>query len=127
MNPGGPKHGIQTPALALIAQGSKRIMVGDKVYIYDPMHYLVSSVDLPVCGQVSVASESEPYLGMRLDLDVEEITSLIQDEKLPPATQADASRGLYVNRLGNSMLDAVLRLLRLSSIRSRTWRFSRPS
>jgi AraC-like DNA-binding protein len=113
MNPGGPKHGIQTPALALIAQGSKRLMVGDEVYIYDPMHYLVSSVDLPVCGQVSVASESEPYLGMRLELDVEEITSLIQDENLPPATQADASRGLYVNRLGNSMLDAVLRLLRL--------------
>jgi AraC-like DNA-binding protein len=113
MNPGGPKHGIQTPALALIAQGSKRLMVGDEVYVYDPMHYLVSSVDLPVCGQVSVASESEPYLGMRLELDVEEITSLIQDEKLPPATQADASRGLYVNRLGNSMLDAVLRLLRL--------------
>ncbi|WP_370467322.1 AraC family transcriptional regulator N-terminal domain-containing protein [Caballeronia sp. BR00000012568055] len=113
MNPGGPKHGIQTPALALIAQGSKRLMVGDEVYNYDPMHYLVSSVDLPVCGQVSVASESEPYLGLRLDLDVDEITSLIQDQNLPPTTHADASRGLYVNRLGNSMLDAVLRLLHL--------------
>jgi AraC-like DNA-binding protein len=113
MNPGGPKHGMQNPALSLIAQGSKRLMVGDEVYIYDPMHYLVSSVDLPVCGQVKVASESEPYLGMRLDLDVEEITSLIQDQNLPPTTQTDASRGLYVNRLGSSMLDAVLRLLRL--------------
>jgi AraC-like DNA-binding protein len=112
-NPGGPKPGMQTPALALIAQGSKRVMVGDDVYVYDPMHYLVSSVDLPVIGQVTAASETEPYLGMRLDLDVEEITSLIQDQNLPPATQADASRGLYVNRLGSSMLDAVLRLLRL--------------
>ncbi|MDR5739543.1 MULTISPECIES: AraC family transcriptional regulator [unclassified Caballeronia] len=112
-NPGGPKPGMQTPALALIAQGSKRVMVGDDVYVYDPMHYLVSSVDLPVIGQVTAASETEPYLGMRLDLDVEEITSLIQDQNLPPATQADASRGLYVNRLGTSMLDAVLRLLRL--------------
>ncbi|WP_250509995.1 AraC family transcriptional regulator [Caballeronia sp. GACF4] len=113
MNPGGPKPGIQTPALALIAQGTKRIMVGDDVYVYDPMHYLVSSVDLPVIGQVTVASETEPYLGMRLDLDVEEITSLIQDQRLPPVTQSDATRGVYVNRLGNSMLDAVLRLLRL--------------
>ncbi len=113
MNPGGPKPGIQTPALALIAQGSKRVIVGDDVYVYDPMHYLVSSVDLPVIGQVTVASDSEPYLGLRLDLDVEEITSLIQDQNLPPATQTDASRGLFVNRLGTSMLDAVLRLLRL--------------
>ncbi|MDR5735447.1 AraC family transcriptional regulator [Caballeronia sp. LZ025] len=112
-NPGGPKPGMQTPALALIAQGSKRVMVGDDVYVYDPMHYLVSSVDLPVIGQVTAASETEPYLGMRLDLDVDEITSLIQDQNLPPATQTEASRGLYVNRLGSSMLDAVLRLLRL--------------
>ncbi|CDY79828.1 Transcriptional regulator, AraC family [Caballeronia glathei] len=113
MNPGGPKPGIQTPVLGLIAQGSKRVMVGDEVYVYDPMHYLVSSVDLPVMGQVTVASATEPYLGLRLDLDVEEITELIRDEKLPPAAHSDASRGLYVNRLGAPMLDAVLRLLRL--------------
>src|ERR1700712_3494167 len=111
--PGGPSHGIQTPALGLIAQGSKRVMVGDDVYVYDPMHYLVSSVDLPVVGQVAVASGEQPYLGLRLDLDVEEITALIRDESLPPATHADATRGLYVNRLGTPMLDAVLRLLRL--------------
>ena len=48
---GGPSHGIQTPALGVIAQGSKRIMVGDELYVYDPMHYLVSSVDLPVMGR----------------------------------------------------------------------------
>jgi len=106
-------HGIQTPALGLIAQGSKHVMVGDETYLYDPMHYLVSSVDLPVVGQIIGASEAEPYLGMRLELDVDEITALIRDENLPPATHADASRGLYVNRLGMPMLDPVLRLLRL--------------
>ena len=110
---GGPSHGIQTPALGVIAQGSKRIMVGDELYVYDPMHYLVSSVDLPVMGQVTDATVDKPYLGLRLDLDVEEITALIRDENLPPSTPADASRGLFVNRLGTSMLDAVLRLLRL--------------
>ncbi len=110
---GGPSHGIQTPALGLIAQGSKRIMVGDELYVYDPMHYLVSSVDLPVMGQVTGATPEKPYLGMRLELDVEEITALIRDENLPPPTHVDASRGLYVNRLGTPMLDPVLRLLRL--------------
>ena len=113
VNPGGPKPGIQTPALGLIAQGSKRVMVGDDVYVYDPFHYLVSSVDLPVIGQVTVANETQPYLGARLDLDVDAITELIRDENLPPAAHADATRGLFVNRLGSSMLEAVLRLLRL--------------
>ncbi|WP_438392623.1 AraC family transcriptional regulator N-terminal domain-containing protein [Caballeronia sp. DA-9] len=110
---GGPSHGIQTPALGLIAQGSKRIMVGDELYVYDPMHYLVTSVDLPVMGQVTGATEDKPYLGLRLDMDVEEISALIRDENLPPPTHTDASRGLYVNRLATPMLDAVLRLLRL--------------
>ena len=113
MCPSAPKPGIQTPALALIAQGSKRVFIGDEEYEYDPLHYMVASVDLPAMGKVTVASATEPYLGVRLDLDVEAIARLIQDENLPPAAHADVSRGVYVNRLSAPMLDAVLRLLRL--------------
>lgn len=109
---GGPKATVHTPALALIAQGSKRVLVGEEQYEYDPLHYLVTSVDLPAVAKVTVASPTEPYLGVRLDLDLEAIAELIQDENLPSA-HADASRGLYVNRLSAPMLDAVLRLLRL--------------
>jgi AraC-like DNA-binding protein len=113
MRPGGPKPAIQMPALSLIAQGSKRLLVGGEEYEYDPLHYMVTSVDLPAVGKVTVASATQPYLGLRLDLDVEAIVELIQDEKLPPVAHAEASRGLFVNRLSTTMLDAVLRLLRL--------------
>jgi AraC-like DNA-binding protein len=112
--PEGPKHGFASPALGLIAQGSKRIIVGDDIYVYDPMHYLVTSVDLPVCGQVCVTSEKEPYLGVRLELALDEIGDLIGDEKLPAkANNAPASRGMYVNRIAMPVLEPVLRLLRL--------------
>jgi AraC-like DNA-binding protein len=113
MHPGGPKHVMQTPALALIAQGSKRLLVGDELYEYDPGHYLVSSVDLPVIAKVTVASASEPYLGLRLNLDVSEISELIGNDELPVTAHPDASRAMFVQRLGPSMLDAVVRLLRL--------------
>lgn len=112
--PDGPKHAFASPALGLIAQGSKRIIVGDDIYVYDPMHYLVTSVDLPVCGHVRLTSEHEPYLGVRLELAVDEIGELIGDEKLPAkASNAPASRGLYVNRIAMPVLEPVLRLLRL--------------
>lgn len=111
--PEGPKHGFASPALGLIAQGSKRIIVGDDIYVYDPMHYLVTSVDLPVCGQVCVKSEDEPYLGVRLELALDEIGDLIGDEKLPAKANAPASRGMYVNRIAMPVLEPVLRLLRL--------------
>jgi AraC-like DNA-binding protein len=113
MRPGGPKPAIQMPALSLIAQGSKRLLVGGEEYEYDPLHYMVTSVDLPAVGKVTVASATQPYLGLRLDLDVEAVVELIQDENLPPVAHAEASRGLFVNRLSTTMLDAVLRLLRL--------------
>nr|WP_231934116.1 AraC family transcriptional regulator [Bordetella bronchialis] len=108
----GPHHALQLPIFGVIAQGSKRLLVGDEVYDYDPLHYLVSSVDLPVSGKVTVGSPTEPYLGLRLDLDVEAIDDLIHEVD-PPSVPAEVPRGLYVNRLGDTLLDGVLRLLRL--------------
>jgi AraC-like DNA-binding protein len=110
---GGTHHALQLPIFGVIAQGSKRLLVGDQVYEYDPLHYLVCSVDLPVKGKVAVGSPNEPYLGLRLDLDVEEIDTLIRDVDPAVTPQAEPTRGLYVNRLSDTLLDGVLRLLRL--------------
>lgn len=112
-HPGGPKHHVYEPSLSLIAQGAKRIIVGDDIHLYDPMHYLVSSVDLPVMGQARVAADGAPYLGLRFTLDVQEIGALIGDERLPPLADAGPARGMYVNRIAAPVLEPVLRLLRL--------------
>ncbi|MFC4275479.1 AraC family transcriptional regulator [Achromobacter aloeverae] len=109
----GPMHSIQNPILSVIAQGGKRLLVGEDVFEYDPFRYMVSSVDLPVVAEVRPASDAEPYLSLRLDLDVEEIGALIRDDHLPPPGPAEAPRGVHVHPLGGSMLDAVLRLARL--------------
>ncbi|ARP85752.1 AraC family transcriptional regulator [Bordetella genomosp. 9] len=109
----GPHHAVQLPVFAVIAQGSKQLLVGNEVYRYDPLHYMVSSVELPVAGKVAVGSASEPYLGLRLDLDVDEIHALISDIDVPGPLQAEPTRGLYVNPLNDTLLDGVLRLLRL--------------
>jgi len=37
-------------------------MLGDSVYRYDPAHYLLATVGLPVVGQVLEASAERPYL-----------------------------------------------------------------
>lgn len=112
-NPGGPKHGLQVPALGIIAQGSKQILVGDEQIDYDPLHYLVASVDLPTCGRVRVASPTQPYLGLRFELAADRIGELLRDGRVEVPPSADAARGLYVTRLDPLLLDAVLRLLRL--------------
>jgi AraC-like DNA-binding protein len=110
---GGCVHGVHEPALGIIVQGSKRVMLADEVYIYDRSSFLVASVDLPVSAQVEDASPAKPYLGFRLDLDVREIASLVAQAELPAPGEQAPSRGLFVGALREPMMQAVLRLLRL--------------
>jgi AraC-like DNA-binding protein len=111
--PCAPRHGFQQPALGVIAQCTKRILIGDETYLYDPSSYLVTSVDLPVVSEMVGMSAEHPYLSIRFDLDVEKIGALMHDAALPRTPPQEASRGLFVSRLGLPLLDAVLRLVRL--------------
>jgi hypothetical protein len=48
-------HGVSYPALCVIAQGGKEILLGDNRYRYDPAHYLITrpsptSFSLPPCA-----------------------------------------------------------------------------
>ena len=48
-------HGVSDPALCVIAQGSKEIMLGDHRYHYDPAHYLIATAELPVASRITEA------------------------------------------------------------------------
>src|ERR1700733_4889740 len=47
-----PLHGVTKPSFCVIAQGSKEVLLGDSRYRYDPAHYLLATVELPVVGRV---------------------------------------------------------------------------
>lgn len=64
--PTEPLHALHEPALCIIVQGRKQVMLGSRVYHYDRSQYLVVSVDLPVIGQVIEATPEVPYLCVRL-------------------------------------------------------------
>jgi AraC-like DNA-binding protein len=111
--PGEMSCGVTEPAMGIIAQGAKRVMLQNEIYIYDRAQFLVASVDLPVTGQIIQASPSKPYLSFRLVLDTKEIASLLLQADFPEPAERPPSRGLFLTRANPSMLDAVLRLLRL--------------
>lgn len=111
--PSVPTHSLHKPALCIIAQGQKRAMLADEVYIYNSASYLVVSVDLPVSGQVTQASPELPYLCMRLDLDPKEIGELIMATERRAKKNDSPARGMFVSKATTSLLDAVLRLMQL--------------
>ena len=96
-----------------MAQGQKVVSLEDERYVYDPLHYLVASVTLPVTGQVTLASPEQPYLSLRLDIDPTQLSSLIADAGPMGVPSQPSSRGVFIERLDTQMLDALLRLIRL--------------
>jgi AraC-like DNA-binding protein len=109
-----PAHGITQPAVCLMAQGSKRILLNDEVYIYDTSQYLIVSQNLPVCAHNIEATVESPVLGLRLDFEPKDIASaLLQMPALERPPSDKTQRGLFTGALYPSLLDAVLRLVRL--------------
>ena len=112
-SPSEPVHAVYEPALCLVAQGAKEVLLADEVYRYDQANYLLVAVDLPIIGQVIEARPEVPYLGLRLNLDPREINALIIEAGIPAPANPDSGRGLTVSRIEPQLLDAVVRMVRL--------------
>ncbi|MFG1909791.1 AraC family transcriptional regulator N-terminal domain-containing protein [Kribbella sp. NPDC048928] len=108
--PTPPTAGLASPTFALVAQGRKRLALGDQVFEYGAGDYLVVSVDLPVTGHFVEASKEAPCLGVGLELRPEPIAALLLDAAEKPGAPV---RGLVVSRASADLVDAVIRLLRL--------------
>jgi AraC-like DNA-binding protein len=104
---------VYQPCLAFVVQGRKRAILNDEIFHYDALNYLVVSLTLPAMGQVIEASEERPYMALRLNLDLEDVARLLLelDERGPPPGAPD--RGLFVARMDEGLLDAVLRMIKL--------------
>lgn len=69
-------HTVHEPALCIVVQGAKRVILADHVVQYDPAHHLLVSFDLPIIGQVIEANPSRPYLCLRLDVATDRLAEL---------------------------------------------------
>jgi AraC-like DNA-binding protein len=109
-----PSVSTSGTVFALIAQGTKRLALGDRVHEYRAGQYLVASVDLPVTGQFLQASPTEPALGFGLTLRPSVIASLLLSSGAGvPLRAAPTPPGIAVSDASGELVDAVVRLLRL--------------
>ena len=110
---GEPIHGVHEPAMCLVVQGAKQVLLNRELYTYDASHHLVVSVDLPISGQVTQATPDEPYLCFRLDLRPTQIAALVLDCGITRPAARGSGRALVVGNTSAPLLDAVSRLVRL--------------
>jgi AraC-like DNA-binding protein len=101
------------PSFCVIAQGSKDIVLGDERFRYDSAHYLISTIELPLVGEVVEATPQRPYLSFRLVLDPSVVTSVMVETGQVQSRGEASVKAVDVSPLDARMLDATLRLVRL--------------
>ena len=105
---------VYQPAFCLVAQGRKRTLLGEEVFRYDPGHYLLFTVDLPLIFQIEKATPDEPYLGLRLDLDPSLVASVLLEADIRIKKGDASAKAMDVHSIDANLLDAVVRLVRLA-------------
>jgi AraC-like DNA-binding protein len=106
-------HSLFRPAFCVIAQGSKQVLLGEEVFRYDPGHYLISTVDLPIVSHVVEASKERPYFSFRLNLDASLVASVVMESGVETRKGNASAMAMDVSSIDANMLDAVVRLARL--------------
>jgi AraC-like DNA-binding protein len=112
-HPTEPAFVLQEPAVYVVVQGRKQLMLGDETYVYDRSQYLAVSMELPVVGNVFEATPEAPYLCMTLRVDPRELASLIVETGRPVPPDDHDGRALYLSPLQWPLLEGLLRLVRL--------------
>ncbi|MCT4705608.1 AraC family transcriptional regulator [Enterobacteriaceae bacterium H16N7] len=106
-------RGMLTPSMCMVLQGAKKMLIGESVNEYGVGSYSLAAVDMPVSGQVTQASEAQPYYGVRLDLNSKEIADLIVDLQISLPDGSGNNTGAWVTHSDEGLQDAFLRLVKL--------------
>lgn len=104
---------VYEPAFCCVVQGGKRALLGEEVFRYDPGHYLIYTVDLPLVFQIEGASREKPYLGFRLNLDPATVASVMIESGVEGKKSDANTKAIDVSSINADLLDAVVRLFRL--------------
>lgn len=102
---------LYEPSIIIVCQGQKRGYLADKVYHYDPLHYLVLSVPLPFSSETD-ASPEEPLLAVSVRLDMTALADLVMAVDHHVSQVSGAPVGIVSTPLDDTLADTTVRLLR---------------
>ena len=112
-SPNEPLLSLSAPTFNVIAQGSKETQLGKEHYRYDPYHYCIGTVELPLVTQIVEATKERPYLSVGLELDPILVGSVMSESGQTPLSEPADVKAFNVSPLDPDLLDAVVRLVRL--------------
>lgn len=112
-SPSSPCRTTYHPGVIVVAQGSKRVNLGQASFVYDESHFLVTAVDLPIVSWVAEASAELPCLVLSLKLDMSMVRELLSREEIHVAGATSDSPAMSIGQTTPEFLSACCRLLDL--------------
>lgn len=106
---------VYIPTICLIAQGRKQLYYGDKRCTYDPAHYLINSLTMPIEAEIVEVAPDRPYLGLSLAIDPQIVSQLMleMDRYGTPETSGAAPDIIAASPITPPLELAFVRLLEL--------------
>lgn len=102
---------VSQAGVCIVAQGAKRIILGDRIYEYDRSRMVVYSMALPVEARVVQASRSEPYLCLVLDITPQKISELALKVFPHGLPKVQDTGGIHVGHSDEHIIAAAVRLI----------------
>jgi AraC-like DNA-binding protein len=106
--------GVITPSFCIIVRGRKRVYLGEEIFEYSDGDSLSSLIAIPATGMVVGATPQNPYIGLKIELHLHEIASVVTESGLKFDHRADAPRvGAFVGKASPDVLEIFLKMIRL--------------
>ncbi len=84
------------PGIIVVAQGSKRVNLGQTSFTYDQSRFVVTAVDLPIVSWVAEATEEVPCLALSIKLDMSMVRELLSREEIHVAEAPSDSPAMSI-------------------------------
>lgn len=101
---------INSPMVALVLQGNKRVTMGSDTFDFGRGDSLLITADVPTVSQITRANAAEPYYSLIIELDPAVIANLVDEIGSSPFV---AGRPVRVDPTDAEVADAALRLMGL--------------
>ncbi len=109
-----PLHTVYEPSLFIILQGSKSVLIGNQTYVYDQNSYLLSSVRLPVSGQILEASPEKPFLSLQIVFDPLHICTMVEKITIPKQSpNLNTTLAITSQTMDDELSEVIIRLGKL--------------
>lgn len=107
--------GVITPSFCVIVRGRKRAYIGEEILEYSDGDTLSSLIALPATGMIVGATPQNPYLGLKIELSLHEIASVITEAGLKFDQTNNSPRvGVFLGKASREILELFLKLVQMT-------------